>query len=112
MQSKPLNGFMKKKQFPHIKKSKPLLRSAGKASTDETVSLLNKYKTMKYIAAAIKDNKIEKAYLCDDWDDAELKIERLVGWFFDRLCTEAEANSLKSGFEIDNFKFSIFNTGY
>jgi hypothetical protein len=112
MQSKPLNGSTKKKQFPHIKKSKPRKRSAGKASTDETVSLLNQYKTMKYISAAIKDNKIERVYLCDDWDDAELKIERLVGRFFGRLLNEKEANSLKSGFEIDDFKFSIFETGY
>ena len=67
---------------------------------------------MKYISAAIKDNKIEKAYLCNDWDDAELKVERLVGLLFNRLCNETEANSLKSGFEIDDFRFSIFETGY
>ena len=88
------------------------MRSAGKASTDETVRQLNENKIMKYISAAIKDNKIESVYLCDDWDDAELKIERLVGRFFGRLLNEKEANSLKSGFEIYDFNFSIFETVY
>ena len=68
---------------------------------------------MKYIATVIVNNSIDSAYLFDNLDDAEKKIESLISVLFQRELSQKELDCLEEfgEFEVAHFNFAINAVG-